>query len=65
MENRVVGIRIENPEVDFASMAKSFGVYGEGPIERPEDVKPALERAVRVVTEERRCALVDIVTQNR
>ena len=65
VENRVVGIRIENPEVDFASMAKAFGVYGEGPIERPEDLKPALERAARVVTEERRCALVDVVTQNR
>ena len=64
VENRVVGIRIENPEVDFASMARSFGVYGEGPIEHPEELRPALERALRVVVEDRRCALVDVVTQN-
>ena len=62
VENRVVGIRMDDPAVDFAAMARSFGVHGEGPIENPGDLKPALERALRVVVEEGRCALVDVVT---
>ncbi|MCZ6892273.1 MAG: thiamine pyrophosphate-binding protein [Chloroflexi bacterium] len=65
VENRVVGIRIEDPVVDFASVARSFGVHGEGPIEHPDDLRPALERAMEVVVGEGLCALVDVVTQNR
>jgi thiamine pyrophosphate-dependent acetolactate synthase large subunit-like protein len=51
--------------VDFAALARSFGVHGEGPIEDPADLRPALERAVRVVKRERRPALVDVITQSR
>jgi thiamine pyrophosphate-dependent acetolactate synthase large subunit-like protein len=65
VENRVVGIRMDTPPVDFASLARSLGVYGEGPIEHPDDLKPALERAMNMVLNEGRCALVDVVTQNR
>jgi len=65
VENRVVGIRMDSPPVDFASLARSLGVYGEGPIEHPDDLKPALERAMKVVLNEGRCALVDVITQNR
>ena len=64
-ENRIIGTRIENPEVDFAKLAQSFGLYGEGPIENPEELRPALERAVRHVKETRQTALVDVVTQLR
>ena len=65
VENRVVGIRLEDPEPDLASMARSFGVYGEGPIEQPEELAAALERAVRMVAEEGRPALVDVVVERR
>ena len=65
VENRVVGIRIENPEVDFAGLARSLGVHGEGPVLEPEELAPALRRAVEVVAEQGRPALVDVVTQNR
>ncbi len=64
-ENKIIGTRIENPEVDFAKLAQSFGLYGEGPIENPEELRPALERAVRHVKETRQTALVDVVTQPR
>jgi acetolactate synthase-1/2/3 large subunit len=60
VENRVIGIRIEDPDVDLASMARSFGVYAEGPIKQPEELAPALERAVRMVAEEGKPALVDV-----
>ena len=65
VENRVVGIRIEGPEVDFATMARSCGVYAEGPIDQPDDLTPALQRALKVVTEEGRPALLDVITKNR
>ncbi len=65
VENRVVGIRIEGPEVDFATMARSCGVYAEGPIDQPDDLTPALQRAMKVVTEEGRPALLDVITKNR
>ena len=65
VENRVIGIRMDEPPVDFSSLARSLGVYGEGPIEHPNDVRPALERAIEVVLKEGKCALVDVITQNR
>ncbi len=61
VENKVVGIRIEDPPVDFAGMARAFGAYGEGPIEDPALVAPAVRRALRVVKEERMPAVVDVV----
>jgi acetolactate synthase-1/2/3 large subunit len=61
VENRVVGIRIEDPAVDFAGMARAFGVHGEGPVEDPALIVPALRRALRVVKEEQRPAVVDVV----
>jgi thiamine pyrophosphate-dependent acetolactate synthase large subunit-like protein len=65
VENKGIGTRIENPAVDFAAMARSFGVHGEGPIEDPEELGPALERATQVVMEQGRSALVDVITQVR
>ena len=63
MERRTIGIDINDPAVDFAALARSFGAWAEGPIERAEDMKPAFERAVKAVTEEGRVALVDLYTQ--
>jgi thiamine pyrophosphate-dependent acetolactate synthase large subunit-like protein len=63
VENKMVGIRIENPAPDFARIAQGFGVYAEGPIEEPNDLGPALKRALKVVKEDRLPALVDVVTQ--
>jgi acetolactate synthase-1/2/3 large subunit len=63
VENKVVGIRIDNPAPDFARIAQGFGVYAEGPIEAPDAVGPALQRALRVVKDEGLPALVDVVTR--
>ncbi len=65
VENAHIGQRMDNPAVDFASMAKSFGIEAWGPIEDPADIRPALERAVRCVLKERKAALVDVFTQFR
>jgi acetolactate synthase I/II/III large subunit len=61
IENKVVGIRIEDPPVDFAGMARAFGAFGEGPLEDPAMIAPALRRALRAIKEEQRPAVVDVV----
>ncbi len=65
VENAPQGTRIENPEVDFAAMARSMSVFAEGPITRAEDLEPALRRALDAVKNGRQPALVDVITQNR
>ena len=62
-ENKVVGIRIDDPAPDFATIARGFGVHAEGPIDKAGDVGPALRRALAVVKNEQRPALVDVVTR--
>ncbi|HEU0073297.1 MAG TPA: thiamine pyrophosphate-dependent enzyme [Dehalococcoidia bacterium] len=62
-ENKTVGIDIDDPVVDFVGMARSFGAWAEGPIERTEDLRPAFERAKREVMDNGRVALVDLYTQ--
>ena len=63
LENKVVGMRMEKPPVDFAELARSFGLFGEGPVVEPDAIRPALERALKVVKEESRPALVDVIIQ--
>jgi hypothetical protein len=42
-----------------------MGWWSEGPIVDPAKLRPALERAVEVVTRERRPALVDAIVRKR
>ena len=60
-----MGVSLEGPATDFATLARSFSLYGEGPIVEPEAIRPALERGLRVMKEEKRLALIDTVTQPR
>lgn len=55
------GTVIDDPAVDFAALARSFGVAGFGPISQPGDVRTAVASAVEVVAGGRP-ALVDVVT---
>jgi acetolactate synthase I/II/III large subunit len=57
-----LGMEIANPAPDFAAMARSMGWYAEGPIESGDDVEPAVRRAIQVIEDEGRPALVDTVT---
>jgi thiamine pyrophosphate-dependent acetolactate synthase large subunit-like protein len=59
-----IGCRIEDPHIDYAAMARSMGVHGEGPIENPRDLGPALKRALAAVRKGEP-ALVDVVSQGR
>ena len=62
-ENKVVGMRMEKPPVDFANLARSLGVAGEGPITEPDQIRPAIDRALKVIKNEKRPALVDVYIQ--
>jgi len=60
-----IGQAMVDPPVDFAGLARAFGLEAWGPVEAPEELRPTLERAVRYVLRERRPALVDVVMQSR
>ena len=59
-----IGNTITDPNVDFAKLAAGMGVYSEGPITDPNDLGPALQRAIAVV-KRGEPALVDVISQGR
>ena len=59
-----IGNDLTDPNIDYASLAKAYGVHGIGPVEHPNDLGPALKRAIAVV-KRGEPALVDVVTQGR
>jgi acetolactate synthase-1/2/3 large subunit len=62
--NTEIGTTIKDPNVDYATIARGFGVHGEGPIIDPNDLGPALKRAIAVV-KSGQPALIDVVTDPR
>jgi acetolactate synthase-1/2/3 large subunit len=64
MDRCHIGTTIDHPYIDYAKLAQSMGVYGEGPIMDPNALGPALERAISVV-KRGEPALVDVVAQGR
>ena len=64
IENTKIGTTIMDPNVDYATVARGFGVHGEGPITDPNDLAPALKRAIAAV-KSGQPALVDVVTDPR
>jgi acetolactate synthase-1/2/3 large subunit len=59
-----IGTTITAPYVEYAKLAQSMGMYGEGPISDPKDLAPALKRALDVVNRGEP-AVVDVLTQPR
>jgi acetolactate synthase-1/2/3 large subunit len=59
-----IGTTFEDPYMDFAKLAQGMGVYAEGPITDPNELAPALRRAIAVV-KRGEPALLDVVTQPR
>lgn len=59
-----IGSEITDPNVDYAKLAESLGIHAEGPIAHPDDLGPALDRAIDTV-KRGEPALVDVVTQVR
>ena len=59
-----IGTEIDKPAIDYAKVAQGFGVHAEGPITNPNDLGPAIKRAIEVV-KRGEPALVDVVTAVR
>jgi acetolactate synthase-1/2/3 large subunit len=64
VERSDIGTAISGPNIDYAGMARSMGLYAEGPISNPNDLAPALRRAIERV-KRGEPALVDVLTQPR
>ena len=63
-ETWAVGTTILEPNIDFAAMAKSMGVWAEGPIDDPARLGAAIDRALAVVRAGKP-AVLDVITQPR
>ena len=59
-----IGTKLIEPNIDYASMAKAYGMQGIGPITDPKDVAPAIKRALQIV-KSGEPVMVDTVTQGR
>ncbi|HEY6831563.1 MAG TPA: thiamine pyrophosphate-binding protein [Pseudolabrys sp.] len=59
VENRWVGQRISEPDIDLASMARAQGAEGFGPVTEIGDLKATFEKAIAAV-EAGKVAVVDV-----
>jgi len=59
-----IGTDLTNPNIDYATMAKAYGMYSTGPIENPAELGPAIKKALEVV-KRGEPALIDGETQPR
>jgi acetolactate synthase I/II/III large subunit len=59
-----IGNALDDPFIDYATLAKAYGVHGEGPIDNPEALGPAIARAIEIV-KRGEPALIDVLTQPR
>ena len=49
IDRATIGTTISDPPINYAKLAQSMGVYGDGPISDPKDLGPAIARAIQVV----------------
>jgi acetolactate synthase I/II/III large subunit len=59
-----IGTVLGSPNIDYAMMAKTYGLYGEGPISDPRELGPAIRRGIERV-KKGEPALLDVLTQPR
>ena len=49
VENKWIGQRIDEPDIDLAAMGKAQGAVGIGPVKELSELKPAIEQGVKAV----------------
>ena len=59
-----IGTAIDNPNIDYANLAKSYGAVGIGPVNDPNDLGAALKKGVAAV-KAGEPVLIDVVMQPR
>jgi acetolactate synthase-1/2/3 large subunit len=63
-KNAHIGTALKEPNISYAKLAESYGMYAEGPIENPHDLGPALRRGIERV-KKGEPVLLDVITQPR
>jgi acetolactate synthase-1/2/3 large subunit len=48
LENSTIGVRIEDPPLDFVGMARSYGCWATGPVADPTQLPAAFQAAIEV-----------------
>jgi len=48
-ENRWIGMRIGDPDIDIAAMARSMGATGVGPVTKASELRKSIDQAVETV----------------
>jgi len=59
VENKWIGQRIDEPDIDIAMMARAQGAIGIGPVRELAELKPAIERGIQEVQKGAVC-VVDV-----
>jgi thiamine pyrophosphate-dependent acetolactate synthase large subunit-like protein len=59
VENRWIGQRISGPDIDLAMMARAQGAEGIGPVTQLAELRPAIEKGLRLVQQGAVC-VVDV-----
>jgi len=49
VENKWIGQRIDEPDIDIAMMARAQGAVGIGPVKKMEDLRPSIDEAIKQV----------------
>jgi len=57
VENKWIGQRLADPDIDLAAMARAQGAEGIGPVTRPADVGPAIARGLAAVRQGAVCVI--------
>ena len=60
-----IGLDLDDPAPDFATLARSFGIGSAGPVVDPDNLGKTLADAFATVRDERVPFLVDVLTQHR
>ena len=59
VENKWIGQRVSEPDIDLAMMAREQGAEGIGPVTKTADLKPAIERTLQIAQNGAVC-IVDV-----
>ena len=64
VENKTVAMSLDRPAIDFAAIARTLGLSGEGPLASADELQPAFRRAIERV-KQGVMAVVDVRTEKR
>jgi thiamine pyrophosphate-dependent acetolactate synthase large subunit-like protein len=64
VQNWHVGTRLDNPNINYAKMAETYGLTGIGPISDPKDLAAAYKRGIEIV-KKGEPVVIDTITQPR